>query len=223
MVLVGGAADFPGIRPRVEYEMRSLLQQPEFQKLSSCCESTDDVYVLNPPLDHSSNTLVSPRFVPLFGGCVRAASSAGYGALERDKNTGALRTLPLQEEDLNREEAVGLRRGFFLQRRMLALQLPNIFRTGGGGGEDDQVWQELFDDSDEEMEAEEESAGSICSDMSSPIPQSPNGAAASSSSPERAPERADRSRCNTKGPVFFGSFDTQEKEHFNCLSLSLNI
>jgi len=199
VVLVGGAADFPGIRPRVEYEMRSLLQQPEFQKLSSCCESTDDVYVLNPPLDHSSNTLVSPRFVPLFGGCVRAASSAGYGALERDKNTGALRTLPLQEEDLNREEAVGLRRGFFLQRRMLALQLPNIFRTGGGGGEDDQVWQELFDDSDEEMEAEDESAGSICSDMSSPIPQSPNGAAASSSSPERAPERADRSRCNTKG------------------------
>lgn len=100
VVLVGGAADFPGIRPRVEYEMRSLLHGAEYQQLSSCFESTEDVYVLNPPLDRSSNPLVSPRFVPLFGGCVRAASSAGYGALERDKNIGALRSLPLQAEDL---------------------------------------------------------------------------------------------------------------------------
>lgn len=160
VVLVGGAADFPGIRPRVEYEMRCLLQRAENQQLSSCCESTDDVYVLNPPLDRSSNPLVSPRFVPLFGGCVRAASSAGYGELQRDKNTGALRSLPLQAEDLEPDEDGGLRRRLMWQRRisgMLALQLPNIFRTGGGGGEDDQVWQEFFE-SDEEMGAPDESA-----------------------------------------------------------------
>eukprot|EP00438_Fugacium_kawagutii_P001210 Skav223406 [mRNA] locus=scaffold350:5013:19473:- [translate_table: standard] len=162
VVLVGGAADFPGIRPRVEYEMRNLLQKPENQHLSSCCESTDDVYVLNPPLDRSSNPLVSPRFVPLFGGCVRAASSAGYGALERDKNTGALRSLPLQAEDLEQAEEGGARRALMWQRRisgMLALQLPNIFRTGGGGGEDDQVWQELLQsDDDDEMGHPSESA-----------------------------------------------------------------
>jgi len=194
VVLVGGAADFPGIRPRVEYEMRCLLQRAENQQLSSCCESTDDVYVLNPPLDRSSNPLVSPRFVPLFGGCVRAASSAGYGELQRDKNTGALRSLPLQAEDLEPGEDGGLRRRLMWQRRisgMLALQLPNIFRTGGGGGEDDQVWQEFFE-SDEEMGAPDESASLACSEES---PQSPDNA--SSSHSHASPARS--GRCATKG------------------------
>jgi len=151
VVLVGGAADFPGIRPRVEYEMRHLLQTSQFERLRNCLDSAEDVFVLNPPLGNSG-PLVTPRFVPLFGGCVRAASSAGYGALERDSNVGALRSLPL----LTDAEAGSTTRQMFWQqrmRRMLALQLPDIFRTGGGGGEDDQVWQML----DEEDSIESES------------------------------------------------------------------
>lgn len=76
--------------------------------------------MLNPPLNFASTPLVSPRFVPLFGGCVRAASSMGYGKLERD-TLGHLRQLPLQAEDL-REEPRGM-------RRLLQLQLPQIFRA----------------------------------------------------------------------------------------------
>ena len=36
---------------------------------------------------------------------------------------------------------------------MLALQLPDIFRTGGGGGEDDQAWQMLDEDSEDGSES----------------------------------------------------------------------
>ncbi|CAE7356948.1 ARP2 [Symbiodinium pilosum] len=152
VVLVGGAADFPGIRPRVEYEMRSLLQSSQFERLRACLDSAEDVFVLNPPRGEHG-PLVTPRFVPLFGGCVRAASSKGYGAWERDSNVGALRSLPLLAE--MPEGPVSSRQVFWQQRmrRMLALQLPDIFRTGGGGGEDDQVWQMLDDEDGVESES----------------------------------------------------------------------
>ncbi|OLP81469.1 putative actin-25 [Symbiodinium microadriaticum] len=184
VVLVGGAADFPGIRPRVEYEMRSLLQSSQFERLLACLSSAEDVFVLNPPLGETG-PLVTPRFVPLFGGCVRAASSKGYGAWERDSNVGALRSLPLLAE--MPEGSSNSRQVFWQQRmrRMLALQLPDIFRTGGGGGEDDQAWQMLDEDSDsgssnlhfEEQESESQASPSSPVDWPSAIEEataSPN-------------------------------------------------
>ena len=70
-------------------------------------------------------------------------------------------------------------------RRMLALQLPDIFRTGGGGGEDDQAWQMLDEDSDsgssnlhfEEQESESQASPSSPVDWPSAIEEataSPN-------------------------------------------------
>ena len=132
--------------------MRSLLQTPQYERLCGCLSSSEDVFVLNPPLGESG-PLVTPRFVPLFGGCVRAASSKGYGAWERDSNVGALRSLPLLAEVP--EGQMNSRQVFWQQRmrRMLALQLPDIFRTGGGGGEDDQVWQMLDEGDSVESES----------------------------------------------------------------------
>eukprot|EP00440_Ansanella_granifera_P041594 gb/GFBE01045104.1/.p1 GENE.gb/GFBE01045104.1/~~gb/GFBE01045104.1/.p1 ORF type:complete len:757 (+),score=120.07 gb/GFBE01045104.1/:1-2271(+) len=145
VVLVGGAADFPGLRPRVEFEMRCLLKESMFEELRQALASSEDAFVLNPPLG-DAGPLVSPRFVPLFGGCVRAASSAGYGALHGD-TVGALRSLPLSPE-AGAGEAGGMRS--WLRRRLLQLDGPAVFRTGGGGGEDDQVWRILGGDEDDE-------------------------------------------------------------------------
>ncbi|CAJ1454689.1 unnamed protein product [Effrenium voratum] len=187
VVIVGGAADFPGIRPRVEYEVRSLLQQPQFEKLRGHLESADDVYVLNPPLDPASNPLVSPRFVPLFGGCVRAASS------NEKEGTGALRSLPLME--MPQDEP-----SFTLQRRLFALQLPHIFRTGGGGGEDDHVWQMLESDQEGMEGLEEEEEEIDMSSASSSEEESPSSHCAPDAQSSRAPEHPpERPRSGGKG------------------------
>ncbi|CAE8681524.1 unnamed protein product [Polarella glacialis] len=76
VVLVGGAADIPGVRPRTEFEIRKLLAERGSSSLKSALASTDDCFVLNPPLadqhdqSRSSGSLTSPRFAPFFGGVV---------------------------------------------------------------------------------------------------------------------------------------------------------
>ena len=50
VVLVGGAADLPGIRPRTEFEVRQILRTPVFDALRSTLSSPDDMYILNPPM-----------------------------------------------------------------------------------------------------------------------------------------------------------------------------
>lgn len=194
VVLVGGAADFPGIRPRTEFEIRRLLrEEPCFAKLAGALASPDDAFVLNPPLGEHG-PLSSPRFVPLFGGCVRAASSAGYGKWHGD-DAVVLRSLPLEEEE---ESVPGNPRGIrnWVRRRLLNLNGPSIFRTGGGGGEDDQVWRMLMEDedgsamqsSDEEEEPHEQDSDDDDTDSeeSCPEAQSPGQASGARTGSEQA-------------------------------------
>merc|ERR1712217_414590 len=92
IVIVGGGAEFPGMRPRVEFEVRELLREKEHQGASSFFKYPDEVYVLNPPTG-KRGPLTTPRFIPLFGGCVRAASS-----LNLDEPLQPL-AMPIEEDD----------------------------------------------------------------------------------------------------------------------------
>jgi len=136
IVIVGGAADFPGMRPRVEFEVRELLRDSASVRLRGALASTDDAYVLNPPVGNAG-PLVTPRFVPLFGGCARAASS-----LHLDE---ALQNLPfMADDDSSIPQHAGISHFMRLQLLRNIRAGPRAFRTGGGGGEDDHIWQ-LFD------------------------------------------------------------------------------
>jgi len=138
VVLVGGAADIPGIRPRTEHELRALLRSNQVPaRISAAVTDPNDVFVLNPPLA-ANGPLTSPRFVPFIGGCVRAVSSE--------------RLLPLSPGAQGEEPGLmsmsrGLARvpGFrmWARREFMDLDGPAIFRTGGGGGEDDGIWNVL--------------------------------------------------------------------------------
>jgi len=165
IVLVGGAADFPGMRPRVEFEVRDLILH-RYPHLRSELESHEDCFVLNPPLG-DDGVLTTPRFVPLIGGCVRAASSTGYAEWSIEQAPPP----PSCGEDGVPTLAAGLARvpglAAWLQRRRMDLTGPTIFRTGGGGGEDDQVWHELLDESEEEPSDEDGLAASDSSSSSS--------------------------------------------------------
>lgn len=138
IVLVGGAADLPGIRTRAEFEVRAILKSRASQELRNSLMSLSEVFVLNPPLGHDA-PITSPRFVPFVGGCVKAASSSFF--CERDRNSSD-----------NTEDATRLRNraprlsfhDFWLRARLTHLN-PRIFRTGGGGGEDDLLWQGLLE------------------------------------------------------------------------------
>ncbi|CAK0829653.1 unnamed protein product [Prorocentrum cordatum] len=155
IVLVGGAADFPNIRTRVQHEVRALLREGAAPDLLAALRSPEEVFVLNPPLGKKA-PLASPRFVPLIGGCVRAASSLSFD----DWHSGEGVALQIQPRGV-------LCRGSdehnlpALIRRRLFSQLrsgPAVFRTGGGAGEDD-AWQ-LFgsdvSDSDEDLEEDDD-------------------------------------------------------------------
>lgn len=150
IVLVGGAADFPAIRPRVEFEVRSLLHQGAFPRLRAALSSAEDVFVLNPPLGEAG-PLTSPRFVPLIGGCVRAA-----GALRFDEwSIGDGATLvPAAGRALFNpalREVPGV--AAWMRRRLLNFEGVSVFRTGGGGGEDDNIW-EMFGDEHSDLHEE---------------------------------------------------------------------
>jgi len=148
IVIVGGTADFPGMRPRTEFEVRALLQTSRYPQLSEALASSNDVFVLNPPLG-VNGPLASPRFVPLVGGCVRAASSCPLeswdsredGASLSSVSCGSFRMLP----------------GFLssVRHRLPALLNASlVFRTGGGGGEDDNLWDMFLNQgSDEQSES----------------------------------------------------------------------
>jgi len=154
IVLVGGAADFPGMRPRVEYEVRELLREKQ-DAGRAFFTSCEDVYVLNPPVG-KNGPLTTPRFLPLFGGCVRASSS-----LNLDE--------PLPPMDVDEDESVLVGHPgmnpllrFNIMRSIRAG--ATAFRTGGGGGYDDNLW-DVFDffedeDEDEEPSSNEEPASS---------------------------------------------------------------
>lgn len=118
VVLVGGAADLPGIRARTEFEVRQILRTPAFDALRSTLSSPDDMYILNPPMGNSG-PLTSPRYATLIGGCVRAASSAQFEASDAQGHTHSLHYQHTDELS------------FWGWRHMLD---PRSFRTGGGGG-----------------------------------------------------------------------------------------
>jgi len=151
IVLVGGAADFPGMRPRVEFEVRELLRHRGTPALRAAVASTDDVYVLNPPVGHNG-PLITPRFVPLFGGCVRAASS-----LNLDEPLQAL--VPGEGEEALTPRTSHVASTAALLRSQLLRRVragAAVFRTGGGGGEDDQAWQLFWQDMREEEDDSDE-------------------------------------------------------------------
>merc|ERR1712151_86415 len=112
--------------------------------------SPEHVYVLNPPVG-KHGPLITPRFVPLFGGCVRAASS-----LNLDE---PLQPLAASGDDSNmtpRNAGIAYRMRMSLLRSIRAGAA--VFRTGGGGGEDDNVWQLFGDDvwGDNDIEDDED-------------------------------------------------------------------
>mmetsp|Transcript_37525 Transcript_37525/g.74485 ORF Transcript_37525/g.74485 Transcript_37525/m.74485 type:complete len:977 (-) Transcript_37525:101-3031(-) len=154
IVLVGGAADMPGLRPRTECEVRALLASSRaFSELRSALAFPEDAFVLQPPLG-SLGPLTTPRFVPFVGGCVRAAGSnalRGAGLMERGPHGFT-------------NQATGATHRGLMHRGLLHLNAPAVFRTGGGGGADDDggdLWwgniapAEDFSDS-EEGDLEEE-------------------------------------------------------------------
>jgi len=132
IVLVGGAADIPGIRPRTEHEVRALIRNGRApQQLLEAVTDPNDIFVLNPPRT-ADGPLTSPRFVPFVGGCVRAVSSE--------------RLLPLTPSALAERQVVAPQLSGFrewLTREVMNLDGPALFRTGGGGGADDGVWHAL--------------------------------------------------------------------------------
>mmetsp|Transcript_103920 Transcript_103920/g.334912 ORF Transcript_103920/g.334912 Transcript_103920/m.334912 type:complete len:761 (-) Transcript_103920:93-2375(-) len=156
VVLVGGAADFPGIRPRTEYEIRFLLREVCTDRLRSALASPDDAFVLNPPLG-GAGPLATPRFVPLLGGCVRAVSS-------KDSKAGSSSSAvaPIEPAEPFRVTPALARvpgmATWLRQRMMMNLNGPAVFRTGGGGGEDDQVLHWLGEDEEEGGAAPESSS-----------------------------------------------------------------
>lgn len=155
VVLVGGAAEFPGLRPRTEYEVRFLLKEDRrFERLRTALVSPDDVFVLNPPLG-DGGTLATPRFVPLLGGCVRAVSSKD----SRVGSTGRRSVIPEPAAMGGGQlSAVQRMRAFWLRQRLFNLDGSTVFRTGGGGGDDDQVmtWFQHFEDDDVDEDEDED-------------------------------------------------------------------
>jgi len=168
IVLVGGAADLPGIRPRTEFELRALLEHRASQELRSALRSPEDVFVLNPPLG-AAGPLTSPRFVPFFGGCVRMASSrlpsTGIGVQdctpphfgERGRNGSPAEDTTADQHLPNRSIVIP-NLAAWMRRRFFHLNAPAIFRTGGGGGEDEvwgrAGWQALGDLTDSDSDSE---------------------------------------------------------------------
>eukprot|EP00931_Biecheleriopsis_adriatica_P050398 TRINITY_DN29175_c0_g1_i1.p1 TRINITY_DN29175_c0_g1~~TRINITY_DN29175_c0_g1_i1.p1 ORF type:complete len:751 (+),score=92.26 TRINITY_DN29175_c0_g1_i1:43-2253(+) len=150
IVIVGGAADFPGMRPRVEFEVRALLRERASQQLSSALLSTEHAYVLNPPVG-KAGPLITPRFVPLFGGCARAASS-----LNLDE---ALQPLHSAMDDATESPTnVGLAHRMRMNLLLRSIRSgAAVFRTGGGGGEDDNIWQLFEDDAWGESDTDDDS------------------------------------------------------------------
>jgi len=156
VVLVGGAADLPGIRPRTEYEVRALLRKRASPELREALGGNfDEVFVLNPPLG-DEGPLTTPRFVPLVGGCVRAASSAHFDG--RQDGAGSplagtpVRGLAPGHFSGNAATAPGIEA--WMRRRLFNLDGPAIFRTGGGGGEDDIIWQLIGRDEESDQESD---------------------------------------------------------------------
>jgi len=157
VVLVGGAADIPGIRPRLEHELRTLVREGcAPHQILEAVDDPDDIFVLNPPRG-ADGPLTSPRFVPFVGGCVRAVSSEGLLPLRIDPSKKA--------EDTSDESTQLASNPSF---RAWARNIPNlggpaIFRTGGGGGEDDRIWRilqlALAQASDEDHEDEQDRYG----------------------------------------------------------------
>eukprot|EP00747_Dinoflagellata_sp_TGD_P082095 gnl/TRDRNA2_/TRDRNA2_161561_c1_seq1.p1 gnl/TRDRNA2_/TRDRNA2_161561_c1~~gnl/TRDRNA2_/TRDRNA2_161561_c1_seq1.p1 ORF type:complete len:358 (+),score=54.75 gnl/TRDRNA2_/TRDRNA2_161561_c1_seq1:2-1075(+) len=161
IVLVGGAADLPGIRPRTEFEVRELLRRGAASKeLLEALESPDDVFVLNPPLGEGG-PLTSPRFAPYIGGCVRGVSSGAFqGVAGRDPsaaNGHFLGINQLQRMATTGSIVPGI--ALWVRQRLFDLNAPAVFRTGGGGGEDDLIggpWDEYEEEVDDHEENEEE-------------------------------------------------------------------
>lgn len=146
IVLVGGAADIPGMRPRTEYEVRRLLANSAGQALRSALASPNDAFVLNPPLsDQSREPLTSPRFAPFFGGCVRAVASCpvaggvAQGSLPSSAARGSPHSLGRAAGTLGAVPGIAA----WVQRQLFSLNAPAIFRAGGGGGEEDDVWANI--------------------------------------------------------------------------------
>eukprot|EP00929_Paragymnodinium_shiwhaense_P083006 TRINITY_DN4404_c0_g1_i2.p1 TRINITY_DN4404_c0_g1~~TRINITY_DN4404_c0_g1_i2.p1 ORF type:complete len:1000 (+),score=264.78 TRINITY_DN4404_c0_g1_i2:70-3069(+) len=151
IVLVGGAADIPGMRPRTEFEVRRLLATSASAELREQLVSPDDAYVLNPPLAcrgaRGGAPLTSPRFVPFFGGCVRATSSRSVVSAKT----------PLAHAPGGHRQSVDAAKishslaalpgvGAWIRRALFGLNAPAIFRAGGGGGEEDHVWDGIHQD-----------------------------------------------------------------------------
>lgn len=142
IVLVGGAANIPGLRTRTEFEVRKLLENGASCGLQKALISPDDVFVLNPPLDSSRRPLTTPRFAPFFGGCVGAASTSPMGFLAPAQQ-------PSIDSMAEMVQGVLVPRGptarlpdiaAWARRELLTLNAPVIFRAGGGGGEEDEIW-----------------------------------------------------------------------------------
>eukprot|EP00927_Polykrikos_kofoidii_P030125 TRINITY_DN25984_c0_g1_i1.p1 TRINITY_DN25984_c0_g1~~TRINITY_DN25984_c0_g1_i1.p1 ORF type:complete len:1024 (-),score=175.31 TRINITY_DN25984_c0_g1_i1:447-3518(-) len=192
IVLVGGTADIPGMRPRTEFEVRRLLAEGASPRLREAMASTDDVYVLNPPLSRSvpsslsrtsseamfvsaatSFPLTSPRFVPCFGGAVRATSSCPIVSASQNSPllnscAAAMRRLSRKSSSSegSRMSADGGRlagalanlpgMASWVRRRLFGLNAPAIFRAGGGGGEEDRAWLRFGGDDDWQTDNESE-------------------------------------------------------------------
>lgn len=166
VVLVGGAAEFPGIRPRVEFESRQLLREAASPQLRDALLSPENVFVLNPPLG-DAGPLTSPRFVPLIGGCVRAASSFCFDAW----GSGDGASLQVVPDGTHFNSALQQVPGIaaWMRRRRFDFDGAAVFRTGGGGGEDDTVWERFAqapsseegreDEDDAETEADSDIEG----------------------------------------------------------------
>lgn len=196
IVLVGGAADFAGIRHRTEFEVRRLVKEIGSRRLLDALgNATEDVYVLNPPLSggDGGNLLASPRFIPLLGGSVRAACSFGSGGCGRSISS----ELPLH--------SLGNTTVPFMRMEFLRLDGSAVFRAGGGGGQDDdevlrmlEFDQGLDDDDDEselDLPAQEYESASEQRNLESPA----NESSSSSSSEMPVPPPATVSKGGTKG------------------------
>jgi len=170
IVIAGGAADFPGMRPRVEFEVRELLREKASPRLRTALLSSEHAYVLNPPVG-KHGPLITPRFVPLFGGCVRAASS-----LDLDEPLQPLAAAIDDASPTSQNAGTTHRMRMSLLRSIRAG--PAAFRTGGGGGEDDNVWEmfvgdvwgdELNEESEDEESEEERNDSDVASVKSSMV------------------------------------------------------
>jgi len=156
VVLVGGGADIPGLRPRTEFEVRALLREGLFPELARSLTSTDEVFVLNPPLGNNGS-LTSPRFVPVVGGCVRAACATHFKPPTSEGSQAKRHSIEMQIELGAAQQQFGRRLPIeWMQRRRFLLAGASVFRTGGGGGEDDDIWDFI----NGAMDSDPEDAGS---------------------------------------------------------------